>query len=68
MRIGHFQVALNLIMKARLRAKFVMIISFHSYANKPNFHLKSFALSLAFIMRFRATQKYHGLFAWRYWG
>ena len=34
-----------------------MKISFHSYANKTNFHLKSFALSLAIIMRFTATRK-----------
>ena len=34
-------------------------ISFHSDANKTtgNVHMKSFALSLAFIMRFDATQK-----------
>ena len=37
---------------------FVMKISFHSYANKTNFHMKSFALSLAFIMRFTATRKW----------
>ena len=36
---------------------FVMKISFHSYANKANFHMKSFALSLAFIVRFTATRK-----------
>ena len=39
--IGHFRVAVNLIMKARLSAKF-MKIGFHSYANKTNFHMKSF--------------------------
>ena len=33
-------------------------ISFHSYANKTNFLMKSFALSLAFIMRFNATRKW----------
>ena len=27
---------------------FIMKISFYSYANKTNFHMKSFALSLAF--------------------
>ena len=32
-------------------------ISFHSYSNKTSFHMKSFALSLAFIMRFTATRK-----------
>ena len=31
-----------------------MEIIFHSYANKPNFHVKSFALSLAFVARFNA--------------
>ena len=30
-------------------------ISFHSHANKANFHRKNFALSLAFVMRFKAT-------------
>ena len=43
--MGHFRVPLNLIVKARPSAVFV---SFNSYAN--NFHVKSFALSLAFIM------------------
>ena len=37
---------------------FVMKIRFHSYANKTNFHMKSFALSLAFIVRFTATRKW----------
>ena len=37
---------------------FVMKISFHSYGNKTNFHIKSFALSLAFIVRFKATLKW----------
>ena len=36
---------------------FVMKISFYSYANKTNFHMKSFASSLAFIVRFTATRK-----------
>ena len=36
----------------------IMKISFHSYANKTNFHMKSFALSLAFVMRFKVTQKW----------
>ena len=54
--IGHFPVALNLIVKARLSAK--LKISFHSYANKTNFHDKNFALSLAFITRFTATRKW----------
>ena len=30
----------------------------HSYANKTNFHVKSLARSLAFIMRFTATRKW----------
>ena len=38
--IGRFRIALNLIMKLRLRAK------------------KSFALSLAFVMRFKAIRKW----------
>ena len=37
---------------------FVMKIGFHSNANKTNFHMKSFALSLAFIVRFTATRKW----------
>ena len=52
MSTDHFRVALNLIMKARQgllsEAKckvFVMKISFRSYANKTNFHMKSVALS-----------------------
>ena len=36
---------------------FIMKIRFHSDANKTNFHMKSFALRLAFIMRFTATRK-----------
>ena len=36
---------------------FIVKLSVHSYANKTNFHMKSFALSLAFIMRFKATWK-----------
>ena len=36
---------------------FIMKISFHSNANKANFHMKRYALSLAFIMRFTATRK-----------
>ena len=39
-------------MKARLSAK----ISFHSHASKTNFDIKSFVLSLAFIVRFTATR------------
>ena len=35
-----------------------MKIGFHSNANKTNFHMKRFALSLAFIMRFTATHKW----------
>ena len=37
---------------------FIVKISFHSYANETNFYMKSFALSLAFIMRFTATRKW----------
>ena len=37
---------------------FVMKSSFHSYANKTNFHMKRFALSLAFIVRFTAIRKW----------
>ena len=37
---------------------FLVKISFHSRANKTNFRMKSFALSLAFIMRFTATGKW----------
>ena len=37
---------------------FIMKISFHLNANKTNFHMKSSALSLAFIMRFTATRKW----------
>ena len=36
----------------------MMKISFHSYANKANFHMKRFALSLAFVMRYTATRKW----------
>ena len=55
--IDHFRVALNLIMKARLSVKLfvIMKISFLPYENKTNFHVKRFALSLAFIVRFKAT-------------
>ena len=37
---------------------FIMKIRFHSYTNKNNFHKKGFAVSLAFILRFTATQKW----------
>ena len=58
-QIGHFRVALNLIMKSRLSAKFKLgKLCFHSYANETNFHMKCFELSLAFIMRFTATRKW----------
>ena len=36
---------------------FIVKISCFSHANKTNLHMKSFPLSLAFIMRFTATQK-----------
>ena len=32
--------------------------SFHSYANKTNFHMKNFAISLTFIVS-QQTQKWH---------
>ena len=35
-----------------------MKISFYSYVKKAHNHMKSFALSLAFIMRFNATRKW----------
>ena len=35
-----------------------MKISFHSYANKTNFYIKRFALSLAFIVKFTAIRKW----------
>ena len=35
-----------------------MKISLHSYANKTNFHMKSFSLSLVFIVWFKATWKW----------
>ena len=44
---------------------FIMIISFHSYANKTNFQMETFALSLAFIIRFIATRKWSILFVQR---
>ena len=34
----------------------IMETSFHSCANKSNFHKKSFALCFAFIMKFTATR------------
>ena len=37
---------------------YIMKITFHSYINKTNFHNKSFAVSLALIMRFTATRKW----------
>ena len=49
--IGHFRVAL----KCKV---FIMKINFHSYVDKTNFHMKSFAYSLAFIMRFTATREW----------
>ena len=52
--------ALNFIMKARPKKckLFIMKISSRLYTNESNFHMKSFPLSLAFIMRFTATQKW----------
>ena len=37
---------------------FIAKIIFFLYSNKTNFHMKSSALSLAFIMRFTATRKW----------
>ena len=37
---------------------FVMKYTFHAYANKTNFHMQRFALSLAFILTFTATRKW----------
>ena len=46
-------------MKARPSAKaFHVIISFACIRMKANLHNKNFALSLAFIMRFTAIQKW----------
>ena len=43
----------------RLSAKFnIMKIGFHSYAKNNNFHMKNFAFSLTFRMRFIATRKW----------
>ena len=36
---------------------FIAKRTFHLYANKTNFHIKSFALSVTFIMRFKTTRK-----------
>ena len=33
-------------------------ISFHSYANKTYFDMKSIAVSLAFVMAFKPTRKW----------
>ena len=98
--VGHFLVALNLIMKVRFVRSFyyeseasctafivkvrllhgfywkvrlrtfffyeseascinsIMKISLHSYTNETYFHMKSFARSLAFITRLKATRKW----------
>ena len=48
---------------------FITKISFQSYANKANFHMKSFALfSLVFILRFTATRKWaiHFVFPFKF--
>ena len=54
----NFRVTLNLIMKASLSASFCYENWFCSNANKANFPIKSFALSLAFIIRFITTRKW----------
>ena len=57
--IGHFRVAVNLIIKARLRAKFLLWkLVFIHMQTKLIFIWKAFALSLAFIMRLTATRKW----------
>ena len=57
--IDHSRTALKPHYESEVKCKgFVMKISFHSYANKTNFHMKSFALSLALIRRFTATWKW----------
>ena len=57
--IGHFRVAVNLIMKARLSAKFLLRkLVFIHLQTKLIFIRKAFALSPAFIMRFTATRKW----------
>ena len=57
--IDHFRVALNLIIKARLSAKFLLWKSvFMHMQTKLLFHFESFSLSLVFIMRFAATQNW----------
>ena len=43
---------------------FIMKISFHSYANKTNFHKKIIALSFAFTLRFTGTRKWLILFSY----
>ena len=50
---------MNLIMKVRQSAKlFIGKFVLFAYELKTHFHNKSFALSLAFIMRFKVTQKW----------
>ena len=44
-------------MKARLHVV-IMKISFDSYEKKTNFHMESFALSLALLMRGKAIRKW----------
>ena len=53
--IGHIRVAVNFPMKARLSTKlFIWKLVLFAW----NFRNKNFALSLAFIMRFKATRKW----------
>ena len=57
--IGHFPSCFEPRYESEAKGKVLSIkISFHSYANNNNFHMKSFALNLAFIMRFNATRKW----------
>ena len=56
--IGHFRVAVNLIMKARLNAKlFIWTLVLFASEWKLIYN-ENFALSLSFIMRFTATRKW----------
>ena len=58
--IDHFPSCFDPCHESEAKCKgFVMKISFHSNAtNKTNFHMKSFALSLAVIVSFTATRKW----------
>ena len=55
---GNFRVALDLIIKEKLSAKFLLGKLVFIHVQTKVTYMKSFALSLAFIMRFTATQKW----------